>query len=115
MTIQTLIVEDDTLIGELLIDMLKLKGNYDPISWCEKYEDLKDYHLKGDLYILDHDNGKNMSGSQFLAKNHIAKEKIILTSGKDSWSHIPNFKQYHFLQKPFTMKDLYGKLSELNL
>jgi DNA-binding NtrC family response regulator len=106
----TIIVEDEDMIGDLIVEFLQLKGNYDPICLCKSYDGLHKERLTADLYIFDHDNKYGISGSQFLAKHNIPKEQIILTSGKDSWSHIPQFEQYKFLPKPFSIQDFYKLL-----
>lgn len=116
MTINTIIIEDEEMIGDIILQCLQLKGGFDPLTLCRRYEDLHDFHLsKAGLYILDHDNKFGISGSEFLAQNKIPKDKIILMSGRDSWNHIPEFQDYKFLQKPFRMEDLYKTIDEMIL
>ena len=112
MTIETIIVEDEDMISGLILQCLQIKGSYDPITVCQKYEDLQSHHLDSGLFILDNNNQYGMSGVEFLSKTQIPKEKVILMSGRDGWEQLPDFKEYRFLQKPFRINELYELLNK---
>jgi DNA-binding NtrC family response regulator len=109
-----IIVEDDEALGFIMSMFLKELNKFDPIILCDKYEDITQYHLKGSFYLLDHDIKEGMSGSDFMQKHHLPKEKVILMSGRDSWRHYVD-GGYAFLQKPFSKKDLYDKIEILKI
>jgi len=108
------VVEDEQMIGDVVAMALENIGMH-PVCVCKQYEDIQSHHLtNGGLYVLDHDNKFGINGTDFLSKNNIPKDRIILTSGKDSWQKYVD-RGYDFLAKPFRIEELYTHIRGLKL
>jgi response regulator of citrate/malate metabolism len=116
MTLNTIIVEDNSMIGDLILEYLQMTEKFNPITIYRQYEDIKLHHInETGLFILDNNNKFGVDGVEFLSKTYIPKEKVLLMSGLDGWSVLKDFEQYKFIQKPFQLNRLINIIDGMKL
>lgn len=108
------IVEDEITILDLIVELLIYTYNVTEFNDSSKaLEWLKKNGKDIDLLILDVYMG-NLSGIELgnIIKELYPNLKILYTSGYMTCSK-PHLKNEYFLSKPFTFKELCGKINKI--
>jgi len=117
---KVLVVDDDPEILELIVDVLERDGRFEVKTAASGYDaGVLTQETQPDIMILDYmlpDVNGNVVCKTIRQNPLFEHMKIIIVSGvvnKDEIKHLLDMGADSFMQKPFSIDELVGKMAEL--